>query len=197
MSSTPAELIESASALAAEGKLWAAADSLMAGFAALGDAADAPEVDSLGRPIRGSSPKLMEAAADHLDLLDAIEADDPGHVPADAAAATPPRHLRWAQWHALSGQAEIRRGHPGRAVDHLELAAGLFGSDGMRAQEIPLLAQIALCHVDADDLPRAEDALNRALAARTALGSEDPGAAARFAGLLDDVSAAITARLHP
>ena len=74
---TPSELLEAATALAADGKLWSAADSLMAGFADLGDAADAPDVDSLGRPIRGSSPKLMDVAADYMDLLDSIEADDP------------------------------------------------------------------------------------------------------------------------
>lgn len=194
---TPSELLEAASALAADGKLWSAADALMAGFADLGDAADAPDVDSLGRPIRGSSPKLMDRAADYLDLLDALEADDPDAIAAEVAAATPPRHMRWAQWHALNGHAEIRRGHPGRAVDHLELSAGLFGSDAMRAQEIPLLAQIALCQLECGDLPRAEDALNRALAARAALGAADPDTAARFAGLLDDVSEQITAQLRP
>ena len=187
---TPSEILDAASALAADGRLWAAADSLMAGFADLGDAADAPEVDSLGRPIRGSSPKLMDRAADYLDLLDAIESDDPEAIAAEVAAATPPRHMRWAQWHALNGQAEIRRGHPGRAVDHLELSAGLFGSDGMVAQEIPLLAQIAMCQLECDDLPRAEDALNRALAAR----ARNPEDAARFGKLLDDVSAAIGER---
>lgn len=189
---TPSELLEAASALAADGRLWAAADSLMAGFADLGDAADAPDVDSLGRPIRGSSPKLMDRAADYLDLLDNIEADDPGAIAAEVAAATPPRHMRWAQWHALGGQAEIRRGHPGRAVDHLELAAGLFGSDGMVAQEVPLLAQIAMCQLECDDLPRAEDALNRALAAR----ARDPEAAGKFGPLLDDVAAEIGRRLR-
>lgn len=194
---TPSELLEAATALAADGKLWSAADSLMAGFADLGDAADAPDVDSLGRPIRGSWPKLMDVAADYMDLLDSIEADDPDAIDAEVAAATPPRHMRWAQWHALNGHAEIRRGHPGRAVDHLELSAGLFSSDAMRAQEIPLLAQIALCQLECGDVPRAEDALNRALAARAALGTSDPGTAARFAGLLDDVSARITAQLRP
>ena len=194
---TPSELLEAATALAADGKLWSAADSLMAGFADLGDAADAPDVDSLGRPIRGSSPNLMDVAADYMDLLDSIEVDDPDAIDAEVAEATPPRHMRWAQWHALNGQAEIRLGHPGRAVDHLELSAGLFGSDGMVAQEIPLLAQIAMCQLECDDLPRAEDALNRALAARAALGTSDPGTAARFAGLLDDVSARITAQLRP
>lgn len=188
---TPSEILDAASTLAADGRLWAAADSLMAGFADLGDAADAPEVDSLGRPIRGSSPKLMDRAADYLDLLDAIESDDPEAIAAEVAAATPPRHMRWAQWHALNGQAEIRRGHPGRAVDHLELSAGLFGSDRMVAQEIPLLAQIAMCQLECDDLPRAEDALNRALAAR----ARNPEDAARFGKLLDDVSAAIGERL--
>ena len=188
---TPSEILDAASTLAADGRLWAAADSLMAGFADLGDAADAPEVDSLGRPIRGSSPKLMDRAADYLDLLDAIESDDPEAIAAEVAAATSPRHMRWAQWHALNGQAEIRRGHPGRAVDHLELSAGLFGSDGMVAQEIPLLAQIAMCQLECDDLPRAEDALNRALAAR----ARNPEDAARFGKLLDDVSAAIGERL--
>ncbi|WP_295626120.1 hypothetical protein [uncultured Corynebacterium sp.] len=195
--STPSELIDAASALAADGELWAAADTLMAGFVELGDAADAPEVDSMGRPIRGSSPKLMDTAADWLELLDNIESDDPGHLDPAVAAKTPPRHMRWAQWHALNGQAEIRRGHPGRAIDHLELAAGLFGSDDMREQEIPLLAQIAMCQLEVRDVPRAEDALNRALAARTALSGRDPNAAARFRELLDDVSAAVTAHLNP
>ena len=35
------------------------------------------------------------------------------------------------------------------------------------------------------------------MAARAALGTSDPGTAARFAGLLDDVSARITAQLRP
>ncbi|MBP2332300.1 hypothetical protein [Corynebacterium freneyi] len=194
---TPTDIFEAASALAADGKLWSAADTLMAGFADLGDAADAPNADSLGRPIRGSAPKLMDRAADYLDLLDTLEADDPDAIDAEVAAATPPRHMRWAQWHALNGQAEVRRGHPGRAVDHLELSAGLFGSDGMRAQEIPLLAQISLCQLECGDVPRAEDALNRALTAKAALGASDPAAAAKFAGLLDDVAARITAELRP
>lgn len=188
--SSPARFLEESSALADEGKLWAAADRLMAGFAELGDAADAPETDSLGRPIRGSSPKLMDRAADWLDLLDNLESDG-----ADVAEGTPPRHLRWAQWHALNGQAEVRRGHPGRAIDHLELAAGLFGSDGMHAQEIPLLAQIALCQLEVQDVPRAEDALNRALSARTALAARDGNAAARFRELLESVSQRVTAQL--
>src|SRR5699024_9680235 len=64
--SSPARYLEEASDLANEGKLWAAADHLMAGFADLGDAADAPETDSLGRPIRGSAPKMMDKAADWL-----------------------------------------------------------------------------------------------------------------------------------
>ena len=70
-------------------------------------------------------------------------------------------------------------------------------SAGTVTQEIPLLAQIALCQLECGDVPRAEDALNRALAARAALGTSDPGTAARFAGLLDDVSARITAQLRP
>ena len=139
----------------------------------------------------------MDRAADYLDLLEAIESDEPAAIAAVGAAATPPRHMRWAQWHAINGQAEGRRGHPGRAVDHLELSAGLFGSDGMRAQEIPLLAQISLCQLECGDVPRAEDALNRALTAKAALGASDPAAAAKFAGLLDDVSARITAELRP
>lgn len=192
---TPNELLDAASALAAEGRLWNAADALMAGFADLGDAADAPEVDSLGRPIRGSAPKLMDRAADYLDLLDNIEADDPDAIDADVAKHTPPRHMRWAQWHALNGHAEVRRGHPGRAVDHLELSAGLFGSDRMRAQEIPLLLQVVLCHLETADLPRAEDALNRALTARADLRTLDPAAAERLAPMLDDVSAKVTEHL--
>ena len=108
---TPSELLEAATALAADGKLWSAADSLMAGFADLGDAADAPDVDSLGRPIRGSSPKLMDVAADYMDLLDSIEADDPDAIDAEVAEATPPRHMRWAQWHALNGHAPPRVVH--------------------------------------------------------------------------------------
>lgn len=190
--SSPARFLEEASDLANEGKLWAAADHLMAGFAELGDAADAPETDSLGRPIRGSAPKLMDKAADWLDFLDNLEADG-----AEVAEGTPPRHMRWAQWHALNGQAEVRRRHPGRAIDHLELAAGLFGSDGMHAQEIPLLAQVAMCQLEVRDIPRAEDALNRALAARTALAARDAGAAERFRGMLDSVAAEVTSRLNP
>ena len=136
--SSPQQLFDAATALAEENNLWEAALTLMQGFEELGDKADAPQTDSLGRPIRGSAPKLMDKAADWLDLLDNLEKD--GFEP---TADTPPRHLRWAMWHTLNGQAEIRRGHQGRAIDHLELAAGLFQSDKLNIQAVPLLAQIA------------------------------------------------------
>ena len=84
---TPTDIFEAASALAADGKLWSAADTLMAGFADLGDAADAPDVDSLGRPIRGSAPKFMDRAADYLDLAKNAPADADPAIWADIAGS--------------------------------------------------------------------------------------------------------------
>lgn len=173
----PKALLAAAETLARDNKLWEAADLLMAGFAELGDAADAPETDSLGRPIRGSSPKLMDKAADWLELLDNL----------DEAPAAPPRHLRWAQWHTLSGQAEIRRGHPGRAVDHLEMASGLFESERMLDQAVPLVGLIVQCHLDTGDAGRAEAALHRA----RVMAVDDE----RFKPVLDDLGRAVAARL--
>lgn len=185
---SPKELFAQASALAEQNELWRAADVLMTGFDKLGDAADEPDKDSLGRPIRGSAPKLMDTAADWLDLLDNLEGDG-----VESPEGTPPRHLRWAAWHALSGQGEIRRGHPGRAVDHLELAAGLFESDGLIMQAVPLLAQIAQCQLQVDDVRRAEDALFRA---RTLAAKPEAGEVReRFGSALDEIGAAVAERL--
>lgn len=181
----PQQLIETATELAARNELWQAALALMQGFERLGDRADAPETDRLGRPMRGSAPKLMDKAADWLDLLDNLEKD--GFEP---STETPPRHLRWAMWHTLSGQAEIRRGHQGRAIDHLELAAGLFQSDNLNAQAVPLLAQIAQCQLDLGDLSAAENALYRAQQAC------DEPSRARWGEALAEIGAVLARRLH-
>ena len=156
----------------------------MQGFEELGDKADAPQTDSLGRPIRGSAPKLMDKAADWLDLLDNLEKD--GFEP---TADTPPRHLRWAMWHTLNGQAEIRRGHQGRAIDHLELAAGLFQSDNLNIQAVPLLAQIAQCHLYLGDVAAAEKALYRAQE------TCDEQSRERWGSALSEIGAEIARRL--
>lgn len=71
--SSPQQLFDAATAQAENNQLWEAALTLMQGFEQLGDKADAPQTDSLGRPIRGSAPKLMDKAADWLDLLDNLE----------------------------------------------------------------------------------------------------------------------------
>nr|WP_120492221.1 hypothetical protein [Corynebacterium lactis] len=184
----PQQLFCTARSLAADDALWEAACTLMQGFENLGDKADAPRTDSLGRPIRGSAPKLMDKAADWLELLDNLEKD--GVEPKEG---TPPRHLRWAMWHTLSGQAEIRRSHPGRAVDHLELAAGLFQSEGLHSQAVALTAQIAQCHLDLDDTSRAEEALFRA---NSLLGSLSDADRARFGDALGEISAEIARRLR-
>ncbi|WP_448852449.1 hypothetical protein [Corynebacterium sp. 335C] len=235
-----AKLFADASDLAAGGRLWEAADLLMAGFADLGDAEDAPAVDGLGRPIRGSAPNIMDKAADYLEFLDQLESvreasarDDatpsgadadtavaaaggapvgaggPAGAGADAADAdpaagaaaaaadldelppSPPRHLRWAQWHTLNGLAEIRREHHGRAVDHLELASGLFESHGLTAQALPLVGRIVECQLAVDDVPRAEEALHRA----RALAGRDPEAGARWKRALDELGRDVAARL--
>ncbi|ALA68578.1 hypothetical protein [Corynebacterium lactis] len=182
---SPQELFDAAHSLAADDALWEAALHLMQGFEKLGDKADAPQTDSLGRPIRGSAPKLMDKAADWLELLDNLEKD--GVEPKEG---TPPRHLRWAMWHTLSGQAEIRRGHQGRAIDHLELAAGLFQSESLNSQAVALLAQIAECHLDLGDVGRAEDALFRAQPLA------DDTTRARYGDALGQISAEIARRLR-
>lgn len=181
---SPRALLSSAETLANEQKLWEAADLLMTGFAELGDTADAPEVDGLGRPIRGSSPKLMDKAADWLELLDNLE----GHGEEFSA---PPRHLRWAQWHTLSGQAEIRRGHPGRAIDHLEMASGLFESENMLNQAVPLIGLIVQCHLATGDVGQAETALHRA---RT-MSLRDDAIAEKWKPTLDDLGRDVAERL--
>lgn len=186
----PQQLFADAQALAEQQRLWDAADVLMSGFAQLGDAADAPQTDSLGRPIRGSAPRLMDKAADWLDFLDNLEADGQ-----ESPEGTPPRHLRWAQWHTLTGQAEVRRQHPGRAVDHLELAAGLFESEELYLQAVPLLAQIAQCQLAVDDVPRAEDALHRARTLTTRDHTTAQQARDRFGEALDEIAADIASRL--
>lgn len=193
-----AQLFTDAEAIAADGRPWEAADLLMAGFADLGDAADAPAVDGLGRPIRGSAPAIMDKAADYLEFLDQLESarEAPAtHGGAGAedtgGALPPPRPLRWAQWHTLNGLAEIRRGHPGRAVDHLELAAGLFESHGLTAQALPLVGRIVECHLAVDDVPRAEAALHRA----RSLAAADAGAGARWGRALDELGRDVAARL--
>lgn len=180
----PRAALEHSTELAGKNQLWEAAAFLMSTFEQLGDLADAPETDSLGRPIRGSTPPLMDKAADWLDLLDNLESDGQ-----ESPEGTPPRHLRWAMWHTLNGQAEIRRQHPGRAVDHLELAAGLFESDQMVMQAVPLLAQVADCQLAVGDVRRAEDALVRAR--RLA----DDETRARYGAELARISADIAARL--
>lgn len=182
--SSPQQLFDAATALAEENNLWEAALTLMQGFEELGDKADAPQTDSLGRPIRGSAPKLMDKAADWLDLLDNLEKD--GFEP---TADTPPRHLRWAMWHTLNGQAEIRRGHQGRAIDHLELAAGLFQSDKLNIQAVPLLAQIAQCHLHLGDVGTAEKALYRAQE------TCDEQSRERWGSALSEIGAEIARRL--
>ncbi|MGY0605225.1 hypothetical protein [Corynebacterium amycolatum] len=182
--SSPQQLFDAATALAEENNLWEAALTLMQGFEELGDKADAPQTDSLGRPIRGSAPKLMDKAADWLDLLDNLEKD--GFEP---TADTPPRHLRWAMWHTLNGQAEIRRGHQGRAIDHLELAAGLFQSDNLNIQAVPLLAQIAQCHLYLGDVAAAEKALYRAQE------TCDEQSRERWGSALSEIGAEIARRL--
>lgn len=198
-----AKLFADAEAIAADGRLWEAADHLMAGFADLGDAADAPQVDGLGRPIRGSAPKLMDKAADYLEFLDQLESarqkeiregqglgDAAGDAPDDLPPA-PPKPLRWAQWHTLNGLAEIRRGHPGRAIDHLELASGVFASHGMVAQALPLTVAIGDCQLDTNDLPRAEEALQRA----RELAARDPQAAEPHRAMLARLRAAVANRI--
>lgn len=182
--SSPQQLFDAATAQAENNQLWEAALTLMQGFEQLGDKADAPQTDSLGRPIRGSAPKLMDKAADWLDLLDNLEKD--GFEPTEN---TPPRHLRWAMWHTLNGQAEIRRGHQGRAIDHLELAAGLFQSDNLKNQAVPLLAQIAQCHLHLDDVANAEKTLNRALE------TCDDSARERWGAALNEIGAEIARRI--
>ena len=182
--SSPQQLFDAATALAEENNLWEAALTLMQGFEELGDKADAPQTDGLGRPIRGSAPKLMDKAADRLDLLDNLEKD--GFEP---TADTPPRHLRWAMWHTLNGQAEIRRGHQGRAIDHLELAAGLFQSDKLNIQAVPLLAQIAQCHLHLGDVAAAEKALYRAQE------TCDEQSRERWGSALSEIGAEIARRL--
>lgn len=182
--SSPQQLFDAATALAEENNLWEAALTLMQGFEELGDKADAPQTDSLGRPIRGSAPKLMDKAADWLDLLDNLEKD--GFEP---TADTPPRHLRWAMWHTLNGQAENRRGHQGRAIDHLELAAGLFQSDKLNIQVVPLLAQIAQCHLHLGDVGAAEKALYRAQE------TCDEQSRERWGSALSEIGAEIARRL--
>ena len=184
VTSSPQQLFDAATALAEENNLWEAALTLMQGFEELGDKADAPQTDSLGRPIRGSAPKLMDKAADWLDLLDNLEKD--GFEP---TADTPPRHLRWAMWHTLNGQAEIRRGHQGRAIDHLELAAGLFQSDNLNIQAVPLLAQIAQCHLYLGDVAAAEKALYRAQE------TCDEQSRERWGSALSEIGAEIARRL--
>lgn len=188
-------LLDEARDLAHSRRLWPAADLLMAGAAELGDAAGGAEVDPLGRPIRGSAPNLMDAAADWLELLDQLEAKAAGEGAAAPEPEAPPRQLRWAQWHALTGQAEIRRGRSGRAIDHLELAAGVLEAESLVAQALPLVIAIADCQLDTDDPVRAEVALHRARGLHRALAEADPDAARLRAGELDRLTRMIAARL--
>lgn len=180
-----ATLFDDARNLADQGSLWEAAWTLIEGFAQLGSAASAPETDSLGRPIRGSAPRFMEQAADYLDLLDNLERDG-----AVESQQIPPRHLRWAAWHTTQGQALAAQKLPGRAIDHLELAAGLFESEQLYSQAIGLLAQIAQCHLLLDDPRRAEEAINRAFALL------DADTRDRYAPVLGELSAEVAQKLR-
>ena len=75
--SSPQQLFDAATALAEENNLWEAALTLMQGFEELGDKADAPQTDSLGRPIRGSAPKLMDKAAFLDFVVEIVRRSDP------------------------------------------------------------------------------------------------------------------------
>ncbi len=167
--------LDDARILAEDNQLWQAADLMMVHSTTPAEQWDLPA---------GVDP--LEVAAGWLELLDALESDG-----AEVAENTPPRTLRWAQWHTLQGQRTMELNFPGRAIEHFELAAGLFQSEGLAFPACPLLGNIAQCQLELDDVAAAEEALERARAITRTL----PEARQRYRQQLDQIAAEIAAKI--
>ncbi|MBV7296182.1 hypothetical protein KRX51_09695 [Corynebacterium sp. TAE3-ERU12] len=192
----PQQLLDEARSYAEQGHLWLAADTLMAGYAQFEAAGRTPQQhDSMGRPIRGTSVDLMEAAAKWLEALDSVESHatdvQAEQAPSGTDENVPPRDLRWAQWHTISGNTEMKRDRFGRAIDHLELASGIYETAGLLTVAVPLVAALVQCYLAVNDAPRAELALHRL---RRIL-SVDPSLADGMGENIDALAAAVADRL--